>query len=254
MYSMHFICMLVIPTFLYGLDYLTSNIRDAVEYMKSFDLSKCIYVSLFTSVVGTLSLFLILEISRVNQVLNLLKAEEIKKGLLKEGIINGSVHSHTLCIWFSRVYFSIVNPIVEELFWRSFVYKELIVSLGVRNEVSILSRNTFNEIGDNYMDYFLDKKHSNCLIEKHNDAESGQDNYKATIEFIGVICSVLYSSYHFFVLIHFSSLYFSTLSTIFLAIAGRILLHVSIKFHMVYSVYIHIGMDISIILFSLLIA
>lgn len=253
MYSMHLICMLIIPTFVYGLNYITSNTRDAMEYMKSFDIVKCIYIALSTSAIGTISLYLLLELQKVSPILNLLNAGEIRKGLLKEGIIKDSVHGLGLFVWFSRVYFSLVNPIVEELFWRSFVYKELIVSLGVGSEASLQSRCTFGEIGDNYTDSFLEREHKSCLIEKHIDVESGQKNYKATTELMSIICSVLYSSYHFFVLIHFSSLYFSALSTIFLAIAGRILLYVSRKFHIVCSVYIHIGMDISVILFSLLI-
>lgn len=252
MYSMHSICMIFIPTICYGFKFLTNNLSDAIEYGKSFDIIKCICVSFFTSIFGTTSLFLLVEVSKIIPRFNFLKIEEIKDGLLKEGIIKNSINDPCFFMWFSSIYFSIVNPIIEELFWRSFVYKELIASLRFRNELKIRSSFTINGIADNYSDFLMVKNQSNHLIENYWDIENGQINYKANAELVNIICSVLYSLYHFFVIIHFTSIGFSALSTVLLAIAGRLLLYVSKKFGIIYSVYIHIGMDISIVLFLLL--
>ncbi|KAJ1608847.1 transmembrane domain-containing protein [Cryptosporidium canis] len=251
MYSMHFICMLIFPIFVYGIRYISNNIRDTVEYMKSFDLAMCIYVALFTSAIGTLSLLLLLEISKANPTLNLIKIEDIKEGLYKQGIIKDPTHGLGLFALFSGIYFSLVNPVIEELFWRSFLYKELFTSLGYRGETHLEHGCVLNEIGDNYMDFLLIREQSIHIFDKYSDVESGQKNIVG-IGLIDITCSVLYSLYHFFVLIHFFSLSFSTLSTISLAIAGWVLLYISKRFHIMYSIYIHIGMDLSIILFSLL--
>ncbi|KAK9172578.1 CAAX amino terminal protease [Cryptosporidium meleagridis] len=251
MYSMHFICMLLIPTFCYGLKYLTSNLNDALEYGKNFEILKCIYISIFISVFGTTCLFLVLELSKIIPIFNLLNIEEIKDGLLKEGIIKDSANNIGFSTWFSSIYFSIVNPIIEELFWRSFVYKKLIISLGVRNEANPRSRFNINEIEAHYSDSLIAKNHRSSLFESY-DIESGQIGYEANTELASIICSVLYSLYHFFVLIRFSSIHCSILSTISLAIIGRALLYVNRKFHTIYSIYIHIGLDISIVTFLIL--
>lgn len=251
MYSMHFICMFFIPTFFYGLQYLTSNLSDAREYGKNFDILKCICVCIFTSFFGTTCLFLVSELSKIIPTFDLLNIEEIKNGLLKEGIVKDPTNKIGFSTWFSSIYFSIVNPIIEELFWRSFVYKELIISLRVRNETNPQSRFNINEIGAHYSDFLIARDHSSNLFESY-DVESGQIGYKVNTELASIICSVLYSLYHFFVLIRFSSIHCSILSTISLAIIGRALLYVNRKFHTIYSVYIHIGMDISIVIFLIL--
>ncbi|KAH8583977.1 CAAX protease self-immunity [Cryptosporidium sp. chipmunk genotype I] len=251
MYSMHFICMFFIPTFCYGLQYLTSNLSDAIEYGKTFDILKCICVCLFTSFFGTSCLFLLLKISKIIPTFDFFNIEEIKVGLIREGIIKYPTNRIGFFVWFSSVYFSIVNPIIEELFWRSFVYKELIISL-VRNEISLQSSFNINDFGVHYSDSLIERDRNSYLFESCQDIESGQTSYKSNTGFVSIICSVLYSIYHFFVLIYFSSIQFSILSTVSLAIIGWILIHVSRKLHITYSIYIHIGMDISIVIFLLL--
>ncbi|OII75360.1 uncharacterized protein cubi_01881 [Cryptosporidium ubiquitum] len=252
MYSMHFICMILVPTFCYGFKFLRSNLSDVIEYGKNFDIMKCIYICFFTSASGTACLFLLLEVSKIIPAFDLLKIEGIRDGLIKEGIIKDPKDGLSFFIWFSSIYFSIVNPIIEELFWRSFVYKELTMSLRIQNESNLRSNYIINEIRDNYSDFLMARDHSNYLIEKCQDIESGQINYKENTELASIISSALYSLYHFFVLIHFTSITFSALSTVSLAIAGRMLLYVSRKLDIIYSIYIHIGMDISIVLFLML--
>ncbi|KAH8740065.1 hypothetical protein FG386_000892 [Cryptosporidium ryanae] len=230
MYSMHVICMMIIPTFLYGPYFKSRMFSFFIEIKTNINLLKLACIGFLTSTVGLLTVAILKPLKNVQFFETIIG--NIKSGLTLQGIIQLDRTKMSLFTIISFVYLCVVNPVIEELFWRFFIAKELIRENSEYERIvqSQEEQNSYCNLND-----FIDLR----------EIESGtiHKNIKNK-EFRKIISSLLYSSYHFFV---FSSIITNTLAilgAILLVFVGRFLLYVYEKYNITHSIYIHIGLDI----------
>ncbi|KAK6588903.1 hypothetical protein RS030_2261 [Cryptosporidium xiaoi] len=238
MYSMHTICMIIIPTILYG-SYFKSRISVFFsEIRTNISLLKLLCITLLISVLGLLAA------SFLKLFLNFQFLEEIvktaKNGLIYQGIIDFDRRKANLYTITSFVYFCTVNPVIEELFWRFFIANELICGSNGHERMSYEQgeqKDCFNP-GD-FMD--LSEVENGIVYQNIENKEPKR-----------IFSSLLYSLYHYFVVSSITTNTLALLGTISLVFIGRFLIYVYERHSIIYSIYIHIGLDIAVVIYLLI--
>ncbi|OII78135.1 hypothetical protein cand_035620 [Cryptosporidium andersoni] len=231
MYSMHWICMMIFPCLYTGNFY----INEKYVKLKLEKMDLCIYIGCISFIfVFSTFIFYLFSFGPLLW-FDILNIRNIKEKLRFQNIISKEGEFPAFSI-FSCIYFLILNPFIEEIFWRSFLQNEIescIQTFNYRNElihseVNLLSSNnkesTFKYISVNRL----------CLM-KFNEITS-------------IITSILYSLYHYIVFSNIISVKFAILSCILLVLVGRLLIYVIIEFGIIKAICIHIGIDLSVVL------
>ncbi|KAL7069036.1 hypothetical protein ACR3K2_05690 [Cryptosporidium serpentis] len=231
MYTMHWICMMILPCLYTGNFY----INEKYVKLKLEKMDLCIYIGcIFFIFVFFTFTFYLFSFGPLLW-LDILNIRNIKEKLRFQNIISKEGKFPAFSI-FSCIYFFILNPFIEEIFWRSFLQYEI--------ESCIQTFNYRNEL-----------IHSKVNLLSSNDKESkfqyismNRLSLMKFDEITSIITSILYSLYHYIVFSNIISVKFAILSCTLLILVGRFLIYVIIKFGIIKAICIHIGIDISVVL------
>lgn len=144
---------------------------------------------------------------------------------------------------FGSIWFSIVNPILEELFWRVFLADELDEPCSCMGDSK--ARDAIPPPPDRpsiELSFVVgpdQRQDQDCSHSQH----AGRSF--AAIEASRWLISSYYAAYHVIVVIRFFPAFMGLTTLIFLTIVGRILLHVRDmpRFGMCTSIIVHAGLD-----------
>ncbi|KAF7457322.1 CAAX protease self-immunity family protein [Cryptosporidium felis] len=251
MYCMHLICMLLVPIACYGFGPLTVISKTFFDSKDHFSPSILFLIIVSTAILGTSTLFIFLQLSKMSLLFGVIDIEKIKTALCNQKIIENS-NDLNFFTKFSIVYFSIINPLVEEVFWRLFIFSKLVDLNNYASTSTENNRYPHYELENEFAEFGFGRDHTRCFLENSGDRNKQNSALKGNKYFESIFCSLLYSSYHFFVLIKITSTIFSLLGTLLIALIGKILLSIKERYSILYSIYVHIGVDISVVMFVLL--